>query len=588
MTSALAVRVELAERASIRFFEDRHIDAQMRALIPRFARFAVAMVVLSAPLVAPDWTHAGAIALDALTALALTEWLTRTGVVAQASPTRIFALLATYVCLVAVACGLTGAAQPYAVLQLLPLLFASVFFEDTVSRYGLAVIAPAAEYAALQWTSSASPRVTIVRAACYLLLTHFGVALSSLVREALRSHWSLYSVLERATTGAGEDDLASHGLRAALTVASWQAGAVALSDGPVAIRMAAMAGMSEPVLAHYRDAPLKRGDGGLASSVIGSGQIVEVDDITTSVPRGHVLVSEGIRSMLGVPIPYQGETIGVLIAFHRGRRKLDARERDRLTAVAEQLGLALGSARAHRRETAVAESLRELNQRKDSFLAAVSHELRTPAATIELAARTLQRGGERLDAAERQRIEDALVSRGRDLRELIESLLDVALTESGDSRLLLEPLDWADALQRWTGDLQARLGRPVAVELPESRVVSLADPAKVERIVAALVSNAVKFSFDGRPVCVRLDADTTTIKLSVRDEGMGILPGDVEKIFDRFLQLDGSNTRTAGGLGIGLTLVRHFTALHGGRVEVESEPGEGSTFTVTLPRTGAD
>ncbi|MDQ1682985.1 MAG: hypothetical protein QOH99_1526, partial [Frankiaceae bacterium] len=105
-----------------------------------------------------------------------------------------------------------------------------------------------------------------------------------------------------------------------------------------------------------------------------------------------------------------------------------------------------------------------------------------------------------------------------------------------------------------------------------------------ERVLSSLVSNAVKFSPDGSPVRVRLDADDDELRLSVRDQGMGILPEDLDRIFQRFLQLDGSETREANGLGIGLTLVRHFVSLHGGTVTVDSAPGEGSTFMVNLPR----
>jgi signal transduction histidine kinase len=297
----------------------------------------------------------------------------------------------------------------------------------------------------------------------------------------------------------------------------------------------------------------------------------------------HPMRQDGVVAVAGTPIRYHGEPIGVLLTFHRSRRTLDERERDRLNGVAEQLGLALGSVRAHQREAQVVASLRDLNRRKDAFLAAVSHELRTPATTIELASRTLQRAGDRLSPQERDKVRTALVTRSRELRELIEALLDVALTESGESRLLMEPVKWVASTQRWVAELEERLGRTIALELPDTEFESYADPAKMERVLFALVSNAVKFSFDGTPVTVRLRRDERHVYLSVVDEGMGILPGDVERIFDRFLQLDDSTTREAGGLGIGLTLVRHFTRLHGGRVDVVSDVGEGSTFTVTLP-----
>ena len=157
-------------------------------------------------------------------------------------------------------------------------------------------------------------------------------------------------------------------------------------------------------------------------------------------------------------------------------------------------------------------------------------------------------------------------------------MLDLALSESGESRLNLALVDWTSTITRWVADFEDRLGRPVALRINGGPRASLADAAKIERVLFNLVSNAAKFSVgDDSPITVVLDSTETDVVLSVTDEGMGILPGDVEKIFDPFLQLDGGSTREAGGLGIGLTLVRHFVRLHGGRVEVTSVAGEGST-----------
>jgi signal transduction histidine kinase len=197
------------------------------------------------------------------------------------------------------------------------------------------------------------------------------------------------------------------------------------------------------------------------------------------------------------------------------------------------------------------------------------------------------RAGDRLSLDESMQVRRALVSRSRQMRDLIESLLDLALSESGESRLNLAFVDWTSTLTRWIADFEDRLGRPVTLQLPDEALVSEADAAKIERVLFNLVSNAAKFSMrDGSPVTVRVGTAPTEIVISVVDEGMGILPGDIEKIFDPFLQLDGGSTREQGGLGIGLTLVRHFVRLHGGRVDVTSVAGEGSTFRIAIPRRG--
>ncbi len=332
---------------------------------------------------------------------------------------------------------------------------------------------------------------------------------------------------------------------------------------------------------------LERGVGNMLDRVCSSGQTEEISDVSKVLGADHPLSRDGIKALAAVPIRYHGEIIAVLLAVRRRFQPLDLQGRDRLHDVAEQLGLALGSSRAARQEQEVSAQLRELNRRKDEFLATISHELRTPATTIELAARTLMRAGDRLSPEESLQVRRALVSRSRQLRDLIESLLDLALSESGESRLNLALVDWTSTITRWVADFEDRLGRPVALRINGEARASLADAAKIERVLFNLVSNAAKFSVgDDSPITVVLDSTETDVVLSVTDEGMGILPGDVEKIFDPFLQLDGGTTREAGGLGIGLTLVRHFVRLHGGRVEVTSVAGEGSTFRIVIPLRG--
>jgi signal transduction histidine kinase len=575
-----------AVQTSIRFFEDRHIDAQMRALIPRFARLAVALTIVTAPVLASDTARTALVVGNALVALGVTELVWRTGLLERAQPWHVYTLLSLFVAQISFGGAASEHLLAYSFLQALPIVFAAAFFDSPVARYSLPFLATATEYVAMIPYGELPLRIAVVRLLCLLLVALFGVALANVLREALRTHHSLHAVLEASTESVDEQTLARRGLDAALSVVAWDAGAVALvdqEDGD-AVTIEAISGVSNAVAEHYVGVALHRSDAGFTWQVLRSRRLTEERAIGRILPPDHPMAQDGFTAMAGTPIHYHGEPIGVLLTFDRGSRALDDRERDRLTGVAEQLGLALGSARAHRREAEVAASLRELNRRKDAFLAAVSHELRTPATTIELASRTLQRADDRLSAEERAKVRNALVSRSRELRELIEALLDVALTESGESRLLLEPVRWGSTVKRWVADMEERLGRPIELFVPGEDFESNADPAKMERVLFALVSNAVKFSMPDTEVRVELGVDATSVTLAVSDEGMGILPGDVERIFDRFLQLDDSTTREVGGLGIGLTLVRHFVGLHGGRVHVESDVGKGSTFTVTIPR----
>lgn len=555
----------------------------MRALIPTFGRLAVLVVFITAPYAVHPWWRVGALLGDATVALGVTELTARTGFVDRARHRHVMGLMVLYSAQIVLGEVISRDVAGYGLLQLLPITFAAVFFSTRWQRYALPVLASCLEYAAGRPYDVLSAGAFAVRLAALLLVAHFGARLADVLREALRVHRSLHSVLEAATEELDTMSLTQRGVEAVQTTIGWDASAVILAKGDD-LEVVAFAGLGPDVVEHYRNVTLRRGDGGLADRAMASGLPQQVTDVSRVIPAEHPLLADGIRSFAGAPIRYHGESIGVLVTFHRRQRVLDSEASDRLTGVAEQLGLALGSTRAHEREAHVNAGLRELNRRKDEFLAAVSHELRTPATTIELAARTLLRAGDRLSEPERVDVQKALVSRSRELRELIESLLDLALTDSGESRLTLAPLDWTPALQRWVLELEERLGAPIGLSTPDESLVSWADSAKIERVLASLVSNAIKFSLGDPEVTVVLDFPPGAVRLVVTDHGMGILPGDVERIFDRFLQLDGSPTRAAGGLGIGLTLVRHFVLLHGGRVEVASDVGQGSSFTVTLPR----
>ena len=110
-----------------------------------------------------------------------------------------------------------------------------------------------------------------------------------------------------------------------------------------------------------------------------------------------------------------------------------------------------------------------------------------------------------------------------------------------------------------------------------------ADSARLQQIVWNLLSNAVKFTPHGGKICVRVEQDGADARVTVKDTGQGIEPEFLPRVFDRFLQADSSTTRSFGGLGLGLAIVRHLVELHGGKVDVTSQPGKGSTFTITLP-----
>ncbi len=564
------------------FFDDRHTDARMRALIPRFARLGSYLTLATAPFVATG-ARLGFLAANATTAFLVTLAIERFRVLDRATDRQLQTLLLLYGVLIANGSGLAGGrGAPYLLMQALPVLFAAVFFPGP-SRYWIAV-GLAAEHAVVTRLYAPEPlaHALVVLALC-LIVAHFGAQVADVLRESLKANRALHSVLETTNAAAGTDRLPEIGLEAAVSVVGWDAGAVLLRDGDF-LRVAATYGLPEEVRGAYEAAPPRVDGPTMSADIVRCGRPRYVADVTAFLGPDHVLARAGIACMTGVPIPYHGEIIGVLVVDNRTPRAPDEREWDRLGQVAEQLGLALGNMRAYLREAQVNDDLRELNRRKDAFLATVSHELRTPATTITLAARTLRDSDARLDAADRVYAHDLLVRRSEELTGLIESLLDEALADAERPRLQLASIDWCADLARWVATARAETGRAIALDVPDRPVTTMADPAKVERIVTNLLSNAAKFSAPGTPITCAFRLDDDAAVLTVRDHGIGIEAHQRERIFDRFYQVEPNATRERGGFGIGLSLVRRFTEAHGGTVTVASAPGEGSTFEVRLPR----
>ncbi|MEX2529020.1 MAG: two-component regulator propeller domain-containing protein [Gemmatimonadota bacterium] len=238
------------------------------------------------------------------------------------------------------------------------------------------------------------------------------------------------------------------------------------------------------------------------------------------------------------------------------------------------------------REREEAEQLRSLDRARSRFFANVSHEFRTPLTLTLGPLDDLHSGfhGD-LPAPVAAQVELARRNAGRVL-ELIDQLLEVARLEAGNTPLRAHALDFGAFVHRIGArfePLGERLGVELRVEVPHQPVEVFADPAHLDKILANLLSNALKFTSPGGGVAVRLAADETTARVTVTDTGPGIPSHELARIFDRFYRGEQPSEEATPGTGIGLALVRELVHLHGGSVDVESAPGAGSQFTVTLP-----
>jgi signal transduction histidine kinase/ActR/RegA family two-component response regulator len=227
----------------------------------------------------------------------------------------------------------------------------------------------------------------------------------------------------------------------------------------------------------------------------------------------------------------------------------------------------------------------EANRLKDEFLATLSHELRTPLNAILGWTQVLRSG--KLDEATAERALETIERNARSQAQLIADLLDISRIITGKLRLDPKPVELPRVIEAALDSARPAAGAKnihLDVFLESLTSPMLGDADRLQQIVWNLLSNAIKFTPQGGRVEVRLTEARPNAIIQVADTGVGIRPDFLPHVFDRFRQAEGSYTRSHGGLGLGLSIVRHLTELHGGTVEVES-PGEGkgSTFTVKLP-----
>ncbi len=236
--------------------------------------------------------------------------------------------------------------------------------------------------------------------------------------------------------------------------------------------------------------------------------------------------------------------------------------------------------------------IREADRMKSQFLANMSHELRTPLNSIIGFSDVLLNRLPKDMPPRFGRFLSNIHASGQHLLGIINDLLDLSKIEAGRMELCLEPVELALVVQGVCSIMhgsahQRHIG--FTVELPEDLPAIEADPVKIKQILYNLVSNAVKFSDDGATVTItatRVDGaagEPDVVRLAVVDAGVGIDPVNHRVIFEEFRQVDGSSTRSHGGTGLGLALVKRLVELHGGTISVTSALGRGSTFTVTLP-----
>jgi len=314
--------------------------------------------------------------------------------------------------------------------------------------------------------------------------------------------------------------------------------------------------------------------------------VVRSGDITKDPRYGHNAPHHGmppghlpVRSYLAVPVKGRGsEVIGGLFFGHTSIGRFDEHHERIALGIAAWASVALENARLYA-------SVQDASRIKDDFLASLSHELRTPLNAILGYARMLRTGI--VAPAKKDRAIETIERNATSLTQIVEDVLDISRIVSGKIRLNVQPVDLPvivrNAIDAVTPAADAKGVRIESVVDPDAAPVS-GDPERLQQVLWNLLSNGVKFTKRNGRVQVRLERVDSHIELVVSDTGIGIPPEFLPHVFERFRQADAGTTREKGGLGLGLSIARQLTEMHGGTIEASSAGvGHGATFRVKIP-----
>lgn len=336
------------------------------------------------------------------------------------------------------------------------------------------------------------------------------------------------------------------------------------------------------------------GDAAVCGTALATRARVIVDDVTTSPlfagqPSRRVMLDAGVRAVHTTPLlSSSGGVLGMLSTFGATPHRPSERDNQLFDVIARLASAYLERRRndAQREELLrIAEAAREeaerANQAKDEFLAMLGHELRNPLSAVQNALTAATR-----DPTNRERALEIARRQTRQLGRIVDDLLDVSRVTHGRVPLQRTRLSVAEVVQRTVDAARPAIderGHRLVLSFTEDLHVD-ADAARLEQAVGNLLSNAAKYTDRGGTITVTAERDGDAALIRVRDDGMGIAPEMLPRVFDLFMQGARSLARSEGGLGVGLTVVRRIVELHGGTVTATSDGlGTGTEFVIRLP-----
>lgn len=383
------------------------------------------------------------------------------------------------------------------------------------------------------------------------------------------------------------EDVLANIVRQAVQLSEAEGGAIFEFDGEQQVFVPRSThGVSEQFIRRMRQSRIHIGNGtavGQAGLQKAPVHIPELED-ARGYPLSYV-IEDGFRALLAVPFLRETRLVGGLTVLRKTPGEFPERTVQLLQAFASQSVLAINNAQLYRELEDKSRQLKIADKHKSEFLANMSHELRTPLNAILGYTELI------LDSIYGEvpgKIKEVLVrleKNGRHLLNLINDVLDISKIEAGQFTLSLDEYSLGDLVQTVLVSVEAlanekklQLLSEVAPDLPRGK----ADSQRIAQVLVNLVGNAVKFTEEG---LVRVTADivNNSFHISVSDTGSGLQQKDREIIFKEFRQVDGSSTKKKGGTGLGLSIAKKIVEMHGGSIWVDSNPGEGATFTFTIP-----
>ena len=303
----------------------------------------------------------------------------------------------------------------------------------------------------------------------------------------------------------------------------------------------------------------------------------------------HLLSTEYLATLAVVGLVIEEENLGILCAARRSPAAYSEADLAFLQALAQEAALAIRNARLYERERQQVDRLQTLEALQASFISVVSHELRTPLTCIKTSVDMLEDTLHRDLPEVREELLDTIGHHTSRLESIVEDLLDATRLEAGQLTLSRQPTDVRLLVERTTRAFSPMLEKrrqAIELDVPDDLDPVLLDRHRFEQALTNLISNANRFASKGGHIGVRLVEENDHIHLTVSDDGPGIPVDEQERIFEKFYVVTDGRPQT--GVGLGLYITRQLVELHGGRIWVESEPGQGSAFHVWIPKSEAD